>query len=458
MTRRTGAGGDGDRLPAWRLAAFAALALPLAGAGLPLAVYVPAFYGQSLGLTVVGGVFMLTRLWDMISDPLIGLLSDRTHTRFGRRKPWIAAGGVIFAASAWAIFLPSGHPGAIYLGAWLFMFYLGWTMMQIPFYAWSGELSAHYHERSRVQTFVQTALASGYVAVLALPSLLDQGAHPSAATNVHAMGVFTLTVLAPALALVLLTAREPVAPAAPRERRPSIADALAALARDRLLLRVLLSDFAVTTAQTIRTSLFVFFVVGYLGLPKWGAALFLLQFIFGVFASPIWLRVGYRIGKSRAAVAGELTQVAINLGLLLAAPGALAWVFALTVAQGLAQGSGNLMLRAMVADLADKQRLESGQARGGLLFSVFSMSAKLGTAIGVGVAFPLVAWLGFRPGMANTPQSLLGLKLVFALGPALSHLVSAALILRFPLDERRHGAIRAALDAAPVAALPFPAE
>jgi GPH family glycoside/pentoside/hexuronide:cation symporter len=207
MTRRTGAGGDGDRLPAWRLAAFAALALPLAGAGLPLAVYVPAFYGQSLGLTVVGGVFMLTRLWDMISDPLIGLLSDRTHTRFGRRKPWIAAGGVIFAASAWAIFLPSGHPGAIYLGAWLFMFYLGWTMMQIPFYAWSGELSAHYHERSRVQTFVQTALASGYVAVLALPSLLDQGAHPSAATNVHAMGVFTLTVLAPALALVLLTAR-----------------------------------------------------------------------------------------------------------------------------------------------------------------------------------------------------------------------------------------------------------
>jgi Na+/melibiose symporter-like transporter len=133
-------------------------------------------------------------------------------------------------------------------------------------------------------------------------------------------------------------------------------------------------------------------------------------------------------------------------------------VFALTVAQGLAQGSGNLMLRAMVADLADKQRLESGQERSGLLFSVFSMSAKLGTAIGVGVAFPLVAWLGFRPGVVNTPQALLGLKLVFALGPALAHTVSAVLIMRFPLDERRHTAIREALDGPPVAALPFPAE
>jgi GPH family glycoside/pentoside/hexuronide:cation symporter len=456
MTRRSGVGGD--RLPGWRLAAFASLGIPLAGAGLPLAVYVPAYYGQIIGLTVVGAVFMLTRLWDMASDPLIGLLSDRTHTKFGRRKPWIAVGGVIFAASTWAIFLPTGHPGALYLGAWLFAFYLGWTMMQIPFYAWSGELSARYHERSRVQTFVQTALASGYVAVLALPSLLDQGAHPSPARNVHAMGVFTLLVLAPALALVLLSAKEPVAPAIARANKPSIRQALAALAQDGSLLRVLLSDLAVTTAQTIRTSLFVFFVVGYLGLPKWGAALFLLQFVFGVFASPIWLRVGYRIGKSRAAVAGELTQVAINLGLLLAAPGALAWVFALTVAQGLAQGSGNLMLRAMVADLADKQRLESGQERTGLLFSVFSMSAKLGTAIGVGVAFPLVAWLGFRPGAVNTPQALLGLKLVFALGPALSHLISAALIMRFPLDERRHATIRAALDRSPSGALPIPAE
>jgi Na+/melibiose symporter-like transporter len=454
MIRPTGAGADEGRLPTWRLVAFATLGIPLAGAGLPLAVYVPAFYGQMIGLTVVGAVFMLTRLWDMVSDPLIGVLSDRTHTRFGRRKPWIAAGGVIFAASTFAIFLPAGRPGALYMGAWLFAFYLGWTMMQIPFYAWSGELSARYHERSRVQTFVQTAIAAGYVAVLALPSLLDQGAHPSPARTVHAMGVFTLLVLAPALALALLAAREPAALPGARQGGPSVRQALAAVARDGLLLRVLASDFAVTTAQTIRTSLFVFFVVAYLGLPKWGAALFLLQFVFGVFASPIWLRIGYRIGKSRAAVAGELTQVAINLGLLLAAPGALAWVFVLTVAQGLAQGSGNLMLRAMVADLADRQRLASGEARTGLLFSVFSMSAKLGTAIGVGVAFPLVAWLGFRPGAVNTPQALLGLKLVFALGPALAHLLSAALIMRFPLDERRHAAIRAALDGsmAPLAA------
>ncbi len=454
MFRRLGSGADDARLPAWRLAAFASLALPLAGAGLPLAVYVPAFYAQSLGLTVVGGVFLLTRLWDTISDPLIGVLSDRTRTRFGRRKPWIAAGAVVFAASTVALFMPAGPPTALYLGGWLFAFYLGWTMMQIPFLAWSGALSAQYHGRSRVQAFVQTGSAIGYVAVLVLPALLDQGARASPRADVHAMGLFTLITLAPALLLVLMTPEQLVAPAKLALPRPNLLRAIEALAGDRWLRRVLASDFAITLAQTIRSSLFVFFVVAYLGQPKWGAALFLLQFVFGMFAAPIWLRIGYRIGKSRAAVVGELTQVAINLGLLLAVPNApawaLAWVVMLTVAQGLAQGSGNLMLRAIVADLADNQALESGRERPGLLFSMFSMSAKLAAAAGVGLALPLVAVLGFRPGAHNSPEALLGLKLVFALGPAAAHALSASLMHGFTFDEHRRQA------APPVGPLAFP--
>jgi glycoside/pentoside/hexuronide:cation symporter, GPH family len=445
MTDRPAAGEESARLPPWRLAAFAAISAPLAGAGLPLAVYVPAFYAQSLGLTLVGAVFMLTRVWDTVSDPLIGLLSDRTQTRFGRRKPWIAAGGVIFAAAAWAIFLPAGQPSAVYLGGWLFAFYLGWSMIQIPMLAWSGALSARYHERSRIQAYLQIASAGAYAAVLALPALLDQGRRASPVTNLHAMGLFTLLTLAPALVLSLWAIEEP------RTRPPvrvGLRQGLIAIAGDRLLQRVLLSDFAVTTAQTIRTSLFVFFVVGYLGLPRWGAALFLLQFVFGVFAGPIWLRIGYRIGKSRAAVAGELAQVVINLGLLLAAPGTLGLVLILTIAQGLAQGSGNLMLRAMVADLADRHALETGVERSGLLFSAFSMSSKLATAVAVGIALPLAAHLGFRPGAHNAPEVLLRLKLLFALGPALAHAASALLIWRFPLDQARQVEIRRALDAA----------
>ena len=217
---------------------------------------------------------------------------------------------------------------------------------------------------------------------------------------------------------------------------------------------MLTSDFAVTLGQLIRSSLFVFFVSAYMGRPDLAAGLFLLQFVFGVFAGPIWLRIGYRLGKHRAAIAGELAQVAINLGLLLITPGALPLLVGLTIAQGLAQGSGNLMLRSMVADIADKQRLESGEDRTGLLFSIFSLTGKAATAVAVGVALPLVGLLGFKPGAVNAPEALLGLKLVFALGPAFAHLASAWLIAGFSLDEAGHADIRRQLDSRDAAAVP----
>ena len=454
----------------WRLAAFAAPGLPLAAAGLPLAVYLPPYYAQELGLglPLVGAIFMLSRVWDAVSDPLIGVLSDRTRSRFGRRKPWIAAGAPIFALATLAIFAPQVfgvRPGAGWLAAWMVAFYLGWTMIHIPLAAWGGELSSQYHQRSRIQTYSHVASALGLLTVLVLPAALDRIAYQTGGTanaglKVAAMGGFILAILAPTIIAALALVKEPPPPPLPKTRIP-LAAALATIIREPLLVRVLASDFAVTLGQSIRGALFVFFVSAYVGRPDLAAGLFLLQFVFGVFAGPIWLKIGYRLGKHRTVVAGELVQVAINLGLLAVAPNSLPLLIGLTVAQGLAQGSGNLMLRSLVADIADKQRLESGEERTALFFSVFTLAGKAATAVAVGVALPLVAFLGFRPGHANTPEALEHLKWVFALGPALAHIVSAALVSRFSLDETRHGEIRRALEArearAPDSAAAYPA-
>jgi Na+/melibiose symporter-like transporter len=218
---------------------------------------------------------------------------------------------------------------------------------------------------------------------------------------------------------------------------------------------VLASDFAVTLGQTIRSSLIVFFVTFYMGRPEWAAGLFLFQFVFGILAGPIWLRIGVALGKHRAAILGESVQVAINLALLLVTPETFGLLLALTLAQGLAQGSGNLMLRAIVADVADKHRLETGEERSGLYFSVFALASKSAGAAAIGIALPLVGWLGFDPKAAvNSPAALTGLLYVFALGPALAHAVSAALLARFPLDEAAHIEIRRQLEDASLSLAP----
>lgn len=443
-----------DRVPAGRLAAFSAIGMPLAAVEVPLSTYVPPLYASAFGfdLATVGLIFLIARLWDAVIDPGIGILSDRTRSRWGRRRPWIAGGALIFALGAVPVFMPPVWFGPLALSAALFTLYLGYSMIITPYAAWGGELSARYHERTRVQTFSQVMISIALLLALVLPSVLATRLAGQPRAQLAAMGAMVFALLLVALPLGLRALPEPPAPEG--ELPPlRLRETIGVVVREKLLLRVLASNFAVRLGQGVRTALFVFFVSHVMGKPAWAPALFLLQYCFGILAAPIWLRIGRRLGKGHAAVTGELVQVVINAALLLLWPSSVSLLVALTVAQGLAQGSGNLMLRSIVADVADNHRLWSGQDRIGLFFSVFSLSDKGAMAVAVGIALPLVSWLGFNPSHANTPAALAHLHYVFALGPALAHLFSAAIIRGFPIDEDSHGEIRRALAARDAAGL-----
>jgi glycoside/pentoside/hexuronide:cation symporter, GPH family len=265
------------------------------------------------------------------------------------------------------VFVPPPGAGPLLLSAALFTLYLGYSMIATPFAAWTGELSAQYHERTRITTFVMIMTALALLLALLLPSALAARLAGQPATELAAMGAMVFVLLAITLPLGLTAVAEPT-PSTAALPPLRIGETVGFVLRERLLLRVLGSNGAVRLGQGIRTALFVFFVSAWMGRPALAPALFLYQYVFGVVACPIWLAIGRRIGKGRAAVAGELVQMAINLALLLVAPGGWPLLIALTTAQGLAQGSGNLMLRAIVADVADAHRLETGHDRTGLFY------------------------------------------------------------------------------------------
>ena len=431
-------------LTSGRLVAFSILGMSISAAQVPLGVYVPAILAQYYGLPLaaLGLVFLVAKSWGVLADPLVGMLSDRTCSRFGRRRSWILGGGAVFGLSTLLLFFPATPLTPAYLGAVLFAFLFGWSMIQIPYYAWSGEISADYHQRTRVATYQTVSGSIALLLVLVLPTITDQ-LHPhDGALELGTMGGLILALLVPGLILTLRAFPEPRAADHPPGPIASLR-ALRLILGNRLLMRVLASDFAVTVGQSIRGALFLFFVTAYMRLPAWSSALFLLQFAFGIAAGPIWMIIGRRLGKHRAAITGELVQVLINLGLLLVAPGHLRLLLTLTVVQGLAQGSGNLMLRAMVADIADVHRLETGEDRTALFFSVFSISIKVGLAAALGIALPLLAWVGFDPSAPhNGAGALRGVLLIFALGPAVAHLLSALCLSGFTLDEAAHADVR----------------
>ncbi|MFM8355240.1 MAG: MFS transporter, partial [Gammaproteobacteria bacterium] len=152
-----------------------ALGLPLAIIGYPLSIWIPAHYSGGLGLSLaaVGTILMLARFTDVLTDPIVGELSDRWRTRIGRRKPWIIVGVPVMMLGVWRLFVPDGDVDLIYFLFWLTVFFLGSTFIGLPHRAWGAELSADYHERSRITAAREFYILVGLMIAAAVPMIVE---------------------------------------------------------------------------------------------------------------------------------------------------------------------------------------------------------------------------------------------------------------------------------------------
>ena len=190
-----GAGGtDGpppSRLTRPVLAAYASLTLPIAAVGLPISVYLPPFYAEDigLGLATVGTVFMLARVWDVVTDPIMGFVVDRFPSRWGRRRHWIVMGVPILMICGYLAYMPVVEwASPAYLLSVLILLYVGYTFIMIAHQSWGVDLTSEYHERSRLYGWREIALILGMTTILALPAVIEMSGVTNSFAKVASMG------------------------------------------------------------------------------------------------------------------------------------------------------------------------------------------------------------------------------------------------------------------------------
>ena len=162
---------------------------------LPMALFIPSYYADELGLPMVyvGIAIAASRILDIIIDPIVGLVSDRMNTRWGRRKPWLAIGTPILILCAWMVFVPGKNVSIFYLFAWASLLYISYTFVDLPYKAWGAELSTDYSERSRVTAWREAFGFFGqmtFLAILILMTLFD-----ISAIRTQLLAIVTLIVL-----------------------------------------------------------------------------------------------------------------------------------------------------------------------------------------------------------------------------------------------------------------------
>ena len=145
------------------LAGYALPAFALAALYLPLFTYLTPFYETERGvdLAALGLAWIAIRLFDAVSDPAIGWLSDRTPPAWGRRRVWLAVSVPVIVFATWQAFVPPADAGLGHAVLWLFILTLGWTMAQTPYAAWGAEIATGYHDRSRVTAWREAVACGG---------------------------------------------------------------------------------------------------------------------------------------------------------------------------------------------------------------------------------------------------------------------------------------------------------
>lgn len=427
------------------LVAYALPGLALSMPTIAAFVYLPTFYAThvGLGLAAVGGVLVLTRVLDVVSDPLVGWASDRFGWRRNGghlyRKPYIIAGGLIAGPALLALFMPPEGAGLPWLGIWAALLYLGWTLISVPYSAWGAQLSDDYHERSRITAAREAAMIVGILLASAIPGGVAMLEGRSSADGLALVAVLTVVLGAAALGWLLRRVPEP----SPRqqERTPppgTLLSGLASLRANAPFMRLVAAWFINGLANGFPAVLFLLFANHVLGASETEAGLLvLLYFAAGVAAMPLWTVLSKRLGKHRTwNVAMVVACLAFMWAPLLGEGDLLAFAV-ICVITGMALGADMALPPAIQADVIDLDTLRHGKPRTALFFALWSMGTKLALACAVGIAFPVLEAVGFSSTGENDSHALLTLSLIYAAAPVVIKAVAILIMAGYPLSQRK---------------------
>jgi Na+/melibiose symporter-like transporter len=425
------------RVPTPLLIIFGLVNLPLSMLMSPTAAILPNYYLEYSGVTLGGlaTATLVARLFDGVTDPLIGFLSDRA----GNRKPWMAGGAILISISVWFLYNPGPEAGLSHLLIWYLIVTLGWTLVEIPHTAMAAELSVDYQERSRIALWRQLLGFAGGVMFMASPMLLFGGSTEFNPSVMKTLALFIAAGLP--LFVLLLCWRVPEPKRRIKVRQLRLADLWLALRRTPPLQYFLATQVLFGLATGAVASLFVIYASQYLGLADKIPHIAMPMTLAMAAGMPLWLQVMKRVDKHRAWAAAGLGMIATLAWVPALEPGpqALTPMIVIMATFGFFLGLSSIALPSLLADLVDYDLWKNGKDRAAIFFSFQALVTKLNQGVGGAVALAIPTWFGFTGKSELTADSVLGLKFAFVGWPALLLLPMTMLAWRYPLDRRAHG-------------------
>ena len=416
--------------------------------GLVVVVNLQFFYTDYVGLGagLVAWSLLFARMFDAVTDPLIGWVSDHTNTRIGRRRPWIIGASIPLAFAFYFLFTPpvvadpTQSQGYLlfYMLTLYILVYFVWTIGAVPYYSLGAELTDDYHERVKVIAVREMCALTGLLMATVLPAYLIY--QFGGREGYSLMG----GILGAAAALFLLTSglvsRERVEFRGRESMSPYVG--WITTFRNDHFRRLLVAFFCSAVAGAIPATLVIYMSVYIIGTPAWWTEsipgwmptwsyYLLLYFVSGICSLPFWNRAAVWWGKRNT------WAVAIALATISSAAcwwlheGSILYFSILLVCGGISFGNYLTLPPSMVADIIDYDEVSTGRRREGAYFAIWAFVTKLGAAVTGFVALQVLEHVGYVPGVAQTETVKTWMLWMYSWFPALLYLLSFITLFRF---------------------------
>lgn len=409
---------DTRALTLFQNATYGFLTLPIAMGGMMLVLFLPTYYAVNLGLglTVVGLVIGIGRVIDVITDPLIGRLSDNTRSRWGARRPWMIFALPLYLLAAWFFFVPGEGVGIAYLILASTAYFLFFTMFDVPYSSVGLEISPHLHERTDLASMRALFQVIGALLAATLPLVLKL-------TGIDALQAITTVMIGLAIfGLIAFWFLVPVRKTTETASRKSIITALRTAFSQPAYRQMITAFMLVQVANAFPAALMVLFIINVIGMPELINIALPLLILSSALFLPLWMFLSRLIGKRRTWMVSIMFCCAMLCFVPFLGAGDQWPLIAICIGLGAVFGCDTIMPTSILADIVYRTDQKSDGNFGGTFLAAKNSVSKLAFVAPLLIAFPLLEFLGFDRSGANGQDELLALALFFGPLPILLRL------------------------------------
>ncbi|MCH2170325.1 MFS transporter [Myxococcota bacterium] len=429
-----------------------AYALPSAGLMWTQILFTNYFFKYSVDVLLIapatiGTILLVTRLWDAVSDPAVGYLTDGTRSSAGRRRPWLLGSALPVALASLAMWSPPGSLSGTELMLWMFVAVALWetamTTFFVPYMALGAEITMAHHDRTRIAGYRHILGGLGQFSVIGSVYLLTHAESPRDVA-------FWVVLVGGGVATSLMMGgvwfvRERASHRTRGARKPTGAFRDVIGNRHlRRLVTIYFFEISAVAAIGLLASFVCEYVVGNEGLFP----LLLLVFQIASYVStPLVVRLSRGLGKKRVWMACMSLQACGFAATAAAGAGDEFYLLACMALVGLGATGSMVLGMSIMADVVDYDELRSGERKEALHYAAINIARKVSFASVSALVGLAMESIGFEPNAHQTPETVAGLSALFAGIPAVALVVGIVLLVPFGLTESEHAKVRAELDA-----------